>query len=85
MLDGLLNVALWSAVGLTVMITSVNALYMMFSPRAWFALPGWLRLNGVLTLDRYGSGRGAMQIRILGVIMIVTIVWVGSRLLFHDV
>src|SRR6185503_10419237 len=77
MLDRILNIGLWVSVALVVAILLINALYMVVSPTSWFALPRWLRLNGVLTLERYGGGWGALQVRILGVITVVTIGWVG--------
>jgi hypothetical protein len=81
MLDRALQIGMWGAAALTAAIMLINALYMIISPAAWFALPKWLRLQGVLTFDRYGAGWGGMQVRILGGIAFVTILWVGFRLL----
>ena len=56
---------------------------MLVSPKAWFALPTWLKLHGVLTLKQYGTGWGAWQVRILGAIAILTICYVGFSILTH--
>jgi hypothetical protein len=80
MLDRIIHTAVWGAFGITVTIMLVNAFYMVISPDAWFRLPRWLGLQGVLTRDRYGSGWGALQLRILGVIIIVTLAWIAYGL-----
>ena len=59
----------------------INACVMIWSPEAWFKLPRWLRLQGVLTIEQYGRGWGAAQLRILGAIILFTIFWVGYDLL----
>jgi len=82
MLDRFLHTAVWVAFTITVTVMLVNAFYMVISPDAWFKLPRWLGLQGVLTRDRYGSGWGGVQIRILGVIIIATSVWIAYELLF---
>ena len=61
------------AVGMLLMI---NAVFMLASPRAWFRLPGWLRAQGSLTEDKYSSGWGATQIRLIGAMILATIAWV---------
>ena len=60
-----------------VLAVSVNAMYMLVSPRSWFRLPGWIRLNGTLTEKRYGIGWGALQVRILGAILLITLGWIA--------
>ena len=76
MLNRLFQIGLWGVLGITLVIMLINAVYMFISPRAWFALPGWLRLQGVLTVRKYGAGAGALQVRALGAIIIATMVWV---------
>jgi hypothetical protein len=51
-------------------IMSINAIFMLISPRAWFQLPNWLRAQGVLTQDKYGTGLRALQIRVIGGIIL---------------
>jgi hypothetical protein len=53
-----------------------NAIFMLVSPRAWYRLPWWFRASGGLTEEKYGSGWGAIQVRLLGAIFLVVIVWV---------
>jgi hypothetical protein len=80
MLDRYLRIGIWAAFGFTIAMMLVNSVYMLVSPTAWFALPKCVRLQGVLTFDRYGKGWGALQVRILGAIITLTIVWIGIRL-----
>lgn len=62
-------------------IFGLNAMFMLISPRAWFRLPRWLRLSGGLTESEYGSGGGAVQIRLVGgcfLAVIVSLLWVAA-------
>jgi hypothetical protein len=54
---------------------AVNGVYMLVSPRAWFRLPVLIRLSGTLTERKYGSGLGAVQVRLTGGIMLALISW----------
>jgi hypothetical protein len=58
------------------LIMMINAGFMLASPRCWFRLPGWLRSQGSLTEDKYGSGWGAIQIRLTGALILAAIAWV---------
>jgi hypothetical protein len=60
-------------------VISINGAYMLFSPRAWFRLPSWIRLNGTLSESKYGSGWGSIKIRLFGAF---TLVFIAS-LLYH--
>jgi len=84
MLDRVVHTAAWVAFGMTVAVMLVNAFYMVISPDAWFRLPRWLGLQGVLTRVRYGSGWGGLQVRILGGIIIATAIWIAYQLLFSN-
>jgi hypothetical protein len=81
MLNQIIQVGLCVIFALVVLMVLVNSFYMIFSPASWFALPSWLRLQGVLTIERYGKGWGAIQIRVLGAIILATICWVGFDML----
>ena len=70
----------WAILVLVVIMTVINASVMLVSPRAWFRLPKWLRAQGTLTEDRYGSGWGAVQLRIGGALILLSIVWVACDL-----
>ena len=54
----------------------VNALFMLASPKAWFRLPHWIRAQGTLTEEKYGSGWGAITVRLGGAVMLTVIGWV---------
>lgn len=54
----------------------INASFMLVSPSAWFRLPSWLRAQGTMREDRYGSGWGALQVRAGGALVLVAIAWV---------
>jgi len=64
-----------------VVAVTINAAFMLISPQAWFRLPGWIRANGTLTEKRYGNGWGAVQLRLLGAIMLAAIAWVAHHAL----
>ena len=62
-----------AAVGLVV---TINAAFMLFSPRAWFRLPGWLKRQGSLTEAKYASGWRAIQLRLTGAVVLAVVAWV---------
>ena len=68
MIDRLRHIAFWAAFAITVTIMLINAFYMLISPKAWWRLPRWLGLQGVMTKERYGNHWGALQVRVLGAI-----------------
>ena len=71
----------WIVVVLVVSLMIINASVMLVSPRAWFKMPGWLRAQGALTENKYGSGWGALQLRIGGALILLSIGWVTYELL----
>ena len=81
MLERLQHIGLWVMVAVTVTIMLINAFYMLISPKAWFALPKWLALEGVFTPERHGSRWGALQVRVLGALIIATAAWIAIDLL----
>jgi hypothetical protein len=66
----------WIILGVVVALITINASVMLISPRAWFRLPNWLRAQGTLTEEKYGSGWGAMQLRLGGAVILMLIVWI---------
>jgi hypothetical protein len=58
------------------MVMTINASFMLASPRAWFRLPAWLRAQGSLMEDKYASGWGAVQVRLTGALILAAIAWV---------
>lgn len=65
--------------GLAVVLAlTINGTIMVVSPRRWFRLPAWLRTTGTLTERQYASGWGAIQVRVMGAIllgMMAYVVW----------
>ena len=66
----------WCCAILVVLLLTINAAYMLVSPRAWFRLPGWLRKEGSLTENKYATGWGAIQVRLTGAGMLTAIAYV---------
>ena len=58
------------------LIMTINAAFMLVSPRSWFRLPSWLRAQGSLMEDKYASGWGAVQVRLTGGLILAAIAWV---------
>jgi hypothetical protein len=61
--------------GAGILLMFVNGVVMLISPRTFFSLPTWLRAQGTLTEERYSSGPGAIQLRILGAVLTGGISW----------
>ncbi len=63
----------WSIIVIIGAVLSVNAIFMLVSPRAWFRLPSWFRAQGSMTEHEYASGWGAIQVRSAGAIWLAFI------------
>ncbi len=72
----MLRITGWCCVAIVAVIMSVNATYMLISPRAWFRLPGWIGAHGTMTEATYGSGFAAVQVRLTGALLLGVIAWV---------
>jgi hypothetical protein len=59
-----------------VLVLVGNAAFMVASPRAWFRLPVWFRMTGSLSEREYATGWGAVEVRLLGAVIIATTIWV---------
>ncbi len=75
----------WLIIGRVVAIIFVallliNGFVMLVSPVRWFAMPSWLRTQGTLTPERHSRGFGAIELRILGALIILSISWVAYSL-----
>jgi hypothetical protein len=66
----------WLIFGAVVLVASTNALYMLFSPQAWFHLPPWIRATGTLKARNYVTAARAIQLRFIGGILLAVIGWV---------
>ena len=54
-----------------------NGIVMVISPRKWFELPGWFAsARGALRKDKYSTGFGGIQVRLMGALIIAFLVWV---------
>jgi hypothetical protein len=58
------------------LIMTINAAFMLASPRSWFRLPGWLRAQGSLIEQKYSTGWGALQVRLTGGLILIAIAWI---------
>ncbi len=59
----------------TVLAVLGNGIFMVVSPRLWFRIPHWARLSGRLSESKFGSGWGAIQIRVLGLSFLAIMIW----------
>jgi hypothetical protein len=66
----------WLIIVLVGLVLVINGLIMLISPRTWFRLPSWIGFQGGLTEEKYGSGIGAIQVRLLGGIFVAVVLWV---------
>lgn len=53
-----------------------NGVFMLVSPQAWFRLPPWLCAKGTLTEEKYSRGWGAVEIRVVGAVLVGVLIWV---------
>jgi hypothetical protein len=72
----------WAFAVLTLTMMAINAIFMLFSPRLWFRLPGWIRANARFTTDKHSVGLGAVQVRILGGVVLLVLAIIISALVF---
>jgi hypothetical protein len=60
---------------ITIAAIGANAVLMLISPRLWFRIPQWIRLSGSLTAEKFSSGSGAIQVRLLGAAFLGMLLW----------
>jgi len=60
----------------------VNGLFMLLSPKRFYSLPRWIRASGTWDTKTSSSGMGAIKVRLTGVALIVTIVYVAYDMFF---
>ena len=63
----------WAFAVLTLTMMAINAILMLFSPRLWFRLPSWIRANARFTTAEHSAGSGAVQVRILGGVVLLVL------------
>jgi len=72
----------WAFAVLTLTMMAINATFMLFSPRLWFRLPGWVRANARFTSEKHSAGLGAVQVRILGGVVLLVLVIIILAIVF---
>jgi hypothetical protein len=60
----------WSIAAVVGIHMAINATFMLTSPRAWFQLPDWLRVQGPLTEQKHATGKGSTVVRFAGAILL---------------
>jgi len=68
-------IAGWVVGALVFAVAMINAVVMVASPRRWFQMPSWLRLQGTWQEDRYSTGWGSVCVRTLGAMVIAFFVF----------
>lgn len=59
----------------TIAAVGGNAVIMLISPRVWFRIPPWIRFSGSLSAEKFSSGSGAIQVRLLGACFLGILFW----------
>ncbi len=66
----------WFVIALFGVVFAVNGFFMLVSPKAWLRLPKSVRAAPKsMTEAKYGSGLGAIQIRIAGGVWLGAVIW----------
>jgi hypothetical protein len=79
----ILSVMFWCAVAIVGVHMVINAAFMLASPRAWFRLPGWLRVQGPLSEQKHAGGWGGLLVCLAGALMLAAIVYILDNLLIR--
>jgi hypothetical protein len=67
MLHSFEQIAGWTLIVVVLTLVSINAAYMLASPRAWIEVPDWFTQRSPrFSMEKFGSGFGALQLRICG-------------------
>jgi hypothetical protein len=72
----------WTFAILTLTMMAVNATLMLASPRLWFRLPTWIRANARFTSEKHSSGLGAVQVRVLGGVVLIVLAVIMCAIVF---
>ena len=76
----LITVLTYGLAVIALILTAVNAICMLVSPRAWFRLPYWLRAEGTLSQARFGRPTGLLFLRLAGGLILLSMAWLGRVL-----
>ena len=67
----------WTLLVVLLLLFLVNGAVMVLSPRRWFELPAWLAsVRGRLRPEKYSNGLGAVQVRIMGALLLCLLTWI---------
>jgi len=72
----------WLFAILTLTVIAINAMLMLLSPTLWFRLPGWIRANARFTTEKHSAGLGAVQVRIMGGVVMIVLIIIISAIVF---
>ena len=73
MIDRLLQTSAWVVFAIIGGVVLINALCMLVSPRAWYSLPGWLRLRGPNARELQEDRWSPLLLRVLGAVMVAAV------------
>lgn len=71
----------WAVLGAVMLVAALNALYMLFSPQAWFRLSPWIRATGTVRARNYATAGRTIELRFLGAVLLAVIGWILFNLL----
>lgn len=77
----MINILGWVIFGVVILMATLNALYMLFSPQAWFRLSPWIRATGTLKAKNYSTAGYAIELRFVGAVLLAIIGWILFDLL----
>jgi hypothetical protein len=66
----------WFVLAAVVVLIASNAVYMLISPPACLQPSGRLGMTGSLSPERYAGGKGSIEVRALGAVILACIGWV---------
>ena len=69
------NILGWLTVAIVLAVIAANGLCMLISPKTWLRLPKAIRAQDWMTEEKYGTGFGGFQVRILGGVFLAMIIW----------
>ena len=68
-------------VAIVAVVMVVNSAVMLASPRAWFRLPRWIRVQSPFSEEKYAGGWGAVELRLMGAACLAVATWILYHLL----
>ncbi len=75
------SVVFLTLMGFGVLLTFINGVVMLASPRTWLRLPDWVGAKRGMTKEAHSSGWGAVYVRVLGAAFVAFSIW-AARAVF---